>query len=290
MLAVLTPRPSRCTRSRSRPWRRARPPCRGTGPGRRCAARTCGRRPRSCARRSARRAGSSAPRVELLEDLEDAVDHQRREAERRLVEQEQLGARHERARDRELLLLAAGELARRTCSSSAAGPGSARARADVGSDALAVLRTVAPILRFSPTVRRAKIRRPSGTSAMPRRRISSGGSADDRRAVEQDVARDRRERARDRHQGRRLAGAVVADEADELALVDLEREALDRGDAPVADRDVLELSTWCSCASFAPLTPRYAAMTSGSVRISSGEPRASVRRSRAPGSARRRGR
>ena len=49
------------------------------------------------------------------------------------------------------------------------------------------------------------------------------------------------ERAGDRHQRRRLAGAVVADEAHELALLDLEREALDRRDAPVADRDVLEL-------------------------------------------------
>ena len=36
------------------------------------------------------------------------------------------------------------------------------------------LRVVAPILRFSPTERRPKMRRPSGTRAMPRRRISSG--------------------------------------------------------------------------------------------------------------------
>ena len=37
------------------------------------------------------------------------VDDHRREAERRLVEQQQLGLRHQRAADREHLLLAAGQ-------------------------------------------------------------------------------------------------------------------------------------------------------------------------------------
>ena len=41
-------------------------------------------------------------------------------------------------------------------------------------------------------------------------------------------------------QRRRLAGAVVADEADELALVDLDREALDGGDPSVVDPDVTQ--------------------------------------------------
>ena len=48
--------------------------------------------------------------LQLLEDLEDLVDHQRREAERRLVEEQELRPREQRAGDRELLLLAAREL------------------------------------------------------------------------------------------------------------------------------------------------------------------------------------
>ena len=47
------------------------------------------------------------------ERLEDDVDDLRREAERRLVEEEEVRPRDERARDRELLLLAAGERAGR---------------------------------------------------------------------------------------------------------------------------------------------------------------------------------
>src|ERR1700722_1283007 len=42
-------------------------------------------------------------------DLEDLVDHQRREAERRLVEQQKLGVPHQRPADRQHLLLAAGK-------------------------------------------------------------------------------------------------------------------------------------------------------------------------------------
>ena len=49
--------------------------------------------------------------VQLPDDAEDLGDEQRREAERRLVEQEQARALHERAREREHLLLAAAERA-----------------------------------------------------------------------------------------------------------------------------------------------------------------------------------
>ena len=49
--------------------------------------------------------------VQVLDDAEDLRDEQRREAERRLVEQEQPRPLHERAREREHLLLAAAERA-----------------------------------------------------------------------------------------------------------------------------------------------------------------------------------
>ena len=66
------------------------------------------------------------------EDLEHAVDHQRREAECRLVEEQELRPREQRASDRQLLLLPARELRARPSPSSRRAPGSARAsRVDV---------------------------------------------------------------------------------------------------------------------------------------------------------------
>ena len=53
------------------------------------------------------------PLVQLADDAEDLAHDQRREPERRLVEHEQPRPRHQRAREREHLLLAAGERARR---------------------------------------------------------------------------------------------------------------------------------------------------------------------------------
>src|SRR5262245_324781 len=50
--------------------------------------------------------------VHALDDLEDLVHQHGRQAERRLVEQDHLRARHERAADDQHLLLAAGEVAR----------------------------------------------------------------------------------------------------------------------------------------------------------------------------------
>src|ERR1044071_9233523 len=47
--------------------------------------------------------------AQAIKRREQVVDHGRREAERRLVEQEALRPRHQSARDREHLLLAAGE-------------------------------------------------------------------------------------------------------------------------------------------------------------------------------------
>src|SRR5438445_1638593 len=54
-----------------------------------------------------------ALRTDVAEERVDLVDNRRREAERRLVEHQELRARQEGAGDGKLLLLAAGELARR---------------------------------------------------------------------------------------------------------------------------------------------------------------------------------
>jgi hypothetical protein len=51
--------------------------------------------------------GHVLPLVDLADDAEDLLDDQRRQAERRLVEQQEAGPAHQCARDRQHLLLAA---------------------------------------------------------------------------------------------------------------------------------------------------------------------------------------
>src|SRR6202035_2857156 len=51
-------------------------------------------------------------RVDLADDLEDRVDQDGRQAERRLVEEQHLWGAHQRASDRHHLLLAAAQAAR----------------------------------------------------------------------------------------------------------------------------------------------------------------------------------
>jgi len=49
--------------------------------------------------------------IDLLDDGEHFLDQQRRQPHRRFVHQDHLGTRHQRAADRQHLLLAAGEVA-----------------------------------------------------------------------------------------------------------------------------------------------------------------------------------
>ena len=127
--------------------------------------------------------------ADLGERLEDHVDDLRREAERGLVEQQDVGPGDERARDRELLLLAAREHA------GAPAPellDDREERVD-GFDVLGARRRASggpdrPRRRFSSTVRSAKMRRPSGTSEMPERVTCLGRAAAQRLAREPDLA------------------------------------------------------------------------------------------------------
>ena len=84
----------------------------------------------------------------------------------------------------------------------------------------------------------ANSRRPSGTSATPLRATASGRPPAKRPLAEQDVAGARRDESHDRVQGRGLAGAVRADETDDLARRDLQRHAAYGGDASVRDLEI----------------------------------------------------
>ena len=98
--------------------------------------------------------------VDVGDDLEDLLDEDRREAERRLVEEEQLRAGHERATDGEHLLLAARQGAALLCRPLAKPREEVEHAGRVLVGCRPALRVKPPIWRFSVTVRREKIRRP----------------------------------------------------------------------------------------------------------------------------------
>ncbi len=111
--------------------------------------------------------------VHLRERLEDLAHDERREPERRLVEEQQARLRHQRARR------ARASAARRPRASRPAGRAArrdaGRTRRRARGRARDAPRCVqAPRRRLSSTVSVANVPRPSGTCAMPRRAIASG--------------------------------------------------------------------------------------------------------------------
>ena len=159
------------------------------------------------------------------ERREDHVDDGRREPERRLVEQEHVRRRDERAPDRELLLLPARERA-----------GLAVAELRQHRKELVGARRAGSRLRSSAAGREPEAQvlldgqlaeDPAALGderdARPRDRL--GSPAAERAAVEADVSCRRGDEAHDRVQRRRLAGAVRADQADDLAALQLEAQS-----------------------------------------------------------------
>ena len=120
--------------------------------------------------RSARPAGSSCPRTAARDRRHDPLHHQRRQPHRRLVQHQQLGPAHHRPAHGQHLLLAAGERAGRLFAAAPPGSGTGRSAVAGPCDRASSLRAKAPSIRFSSTVIRGKIRRPSGECASPRRR------------------------------------------------------------------------------------------------------------------------
>ena len=175
--------------------------------------------------------------LSVADDVEDLLHDQRRQAERRLVEQQEPRP-----------AISARAIASICCSPPDSVPPrwpmrcfEAREQREHALEiALEIARsavTAAPICRFSSTVMRGKMRRPSGDCAMRSRAISCVGSAVMSLAVEDDAALARARIAEDRHHQRRLAGAVGADQGDDLALVDVEVDALERHDVAVEGLD-----------------------------------------------------
>jgi len=179
--------------------------------------------------------------VEVAHDLEDLLDDLRREAHRRLVEQDRVGTRHQRAADRGHLLLAAGRVA------GLARPPLPEPR-EVVVDALERRRELAA---------RHAARERAGQQVLLDRQVLEamapfhhladahahelvGREPVDAMAAEVDralrhLAALGLEQVRDRLERRALAGAVGAEQRDDRALGHLERDALQHQDHVVVD-------------------------------------------------------
>src|SRR5206468_2995998 len=147
--------------------------------------------------------------LEARDLLVEVVDDQRRQALRRLVEQQQLGIAHQRARDRQHLLLAAREIAAVTA-------GQLAQRGEQIEDALG---------------------RPAA-AALGHVEVLPAGDVD---ALEGHAPRLGRGEPHDRAHGSGLADAVAAEEADALAGADLDRDAEQHARQPVRRVDLADL-------------------------------------------------
>ena len=123
----------------------------------------------------------------------------------------------------------------------------------------------APSRRFSSTVRSASVPRPCGTCAMPARATFSGLRAQRSSGRRTGTTPARVDHARQRAQRRRLARAVCAEDDDHFAFVDGEVDAVQHLHRPVPRAQLRDLEQAVTQA-----VPRYASMTSGLVRMSSG--------------------
>ena len=145
---------------------------------------------------------------------------------------------HQRHRHRQHLALAARQRARGAMALLGQHREAGERRVDAGGGVRAGSMQP-PISRFSRTESVGKTLASCGTKATPRRAISRGEQRVDRRVAQMDRAARRMQQAGDGLQQRGFAGAVGADDGDDLAAVHGERHAFqDFVAAPIAGDDV----------------------------------------------------
>ena len=203
--------------------------------------------------------GEPVPLVQLADDPEDLAHDHRREPERRLVEHQQARSRHQRAREREHLLLAARQRPRRLVARARDPREPLRHPVDVGLEARDRAACTRRARRFSVTVSSVNVPRPSGTWAIPARATASGpprsglpanGSSPERRTVPE-IARSVVV----------LPAPLAPRTATICALGDLERHPAERLNRPVAGLDAVERRAADAVTLVG--TPRYASITAG---------------------------
>src|SRR5215218_9721506 len=192
--------------------------------------------------------------LELEQEIDDLRPDRNVERRHRLVQQHHLRPQDQRPGDADALALAAGELVRIARRMLWPQADLREHRGDAGVD-LAVV-------RHAMQAKRRRERRPDGLARVergigvledelrdtgPRHAVHAGA---DLMAVEKDAAARRRLEAEDRQGEGRLAAAGLADDAEALALLELEIDAVDGREGPSAaevapdrkmDRKVLDL-------------------------------------------------
>src|SRR5919197_294575 len=219
----------------------------------------------------------------LRDDLADPLDEDRREPHRRLIEQQQLRARHQRPADRHHLLLAARERSGLLCLAL----GEAREQlvnaVEILVDRLAVAAVGAleganlEVLEHAQAREQPPAFRRLGDAPLD---DVVGGGMRDVAALEANPSAPRAVEPVDRAERRRLAGAVRADQRHDLARLDLDRDALQRLDRAVVGvhildlEDVLRLRVHAPDCPWSACLPRYASITRLSFCTSWGVPSA----------------
>ena len=178
--------------------------------------------------------------MELLDDIKDLLHQDGRQPHGGLIQHQKLGLAHQRPADGQHLLLAAAEGAGHL-----AAPLLQAGEALV--DVLNALRRVGAGLGERPHLQvllhchLQKDPPPLRALGQPMLNDLVGRNALQVLSVKHDGAAAGMEQAGNCIQYRGLAGAVGADQGDDLPLVDLKRDALDSVDAAVVDMDILYL-------------------------------------------------
>ncbi len=178
--------------------------------------------------------------AQLFDDVEDLLNDDRRQSQRRLVKQQQLGLAHQCTGNGEHLLFAAGHGAATLLET--------LLQSWEQQQHLVQLLLEVRLVGEEPTHGQVLLDRQPSKDAPPfgyhgnvLAHDVEGLLADQLLALEADAAFGRHGRSAERHQQGRLAGAVGADQGDDLALADFHVDVMQRLDLAVKGRDVFEI-------------------------------------------------
>src|SRR5882672_8547216 len=199
--------------------------------------------------------------LQLADGVHDGADDHGREALRGLVEQQQVRPGHEGAGDGQHLLLAAREQPSLALQAIAQGREALEHR--VHRPARAFARGDREVLARGEVRKNPASLRHQGDAQA---RDAVRGEAGDVAPLVADFARARRREAGDRAQRGGFSGAIAAEEGDDLAFGEIQRQPVQDMAEAVERIDALDLED------HAATPPKYARRTSGFFWISAGEP------------------
>src|SRR5262249_23907184 len=180
-------------------------------------------------------------RTNVGDNVERALDDRGSKPERRFVEQDELGLRHQGSADRKHLLLAAGQGSRRLPPALGEPGKLIEDPRHIGRDPPPIRAQIAAHFQIFQTRHLREHVASLRTVREPEGKDGASGGGVDVVSIEYDRAGSRMLQSRDRLQGRGLAGSVRPDQGYELAFADGERHALERRHLAVATDDIAQL-------------------------------------------------